>query len=78
MQNAASNLKIARDESSRSEVKSQISGVLLKTMKEPGELVRRGEVIGVMGKLNSFYLKLNVDELDLQRIKTGQEALVKI
>lgn len=78
LQNAGSNLKIAKDESSRSEVKSQIAGVLLKTLKEPGELVRRGEIIAVVGQLSSFYLKLSVDELDVQRVKTGQPALVKI
>ncbi|HSI91157.1 MAG TPA: efflux RND transporter periplasmic adaptor subunit, partial [Adhaeribacter sp.] len=78
MQNAESNLKVAKDESGRSEVKSQIAGVLLKTLKEPGELVKKGEVIGIVGQLSSFYLKLAVDELDVQRVKTGQETLVKI
>jgi HlyD family secretion protein len=77
-QNAASNLKIAKDETSRSEVKSEINGVLLKTLKEPGELVKKGEAMGIVGQLNSFYLQLSVDELDVNRIKTGQEALVKI
>lgn len=77
-ENAKTNLKVAKDETSRSEVKSQIKGVLLKTLKEPGELVKRGEVIGIVGQLSSFYLKLSVDELDVNRVKTGQIALVKI
>ncbi|KAA9333626.1 efflux RND transporter periplasmic adaptor subunit [Adhaeribacter soli] len=78
LQNAESNLKVARDETSRSEIKSDINGVLLKTLKEPGELVNRGEVLGIVGQLGSFYLKLSVDELDVNRVKTGQQTLVKI
>src|SRR5688572_1466143 len=78
LQTAETNLKVAKDETSRSEVKSQIEGVLLKALKEPGEYVKKGEVMGIVGQLNSFYLKLNVDELDVQRVKTGQEALIKI
>lgn len=78
LQTAETNLKVAKDETSRSEVKSQIEGVLLKTLKEPGEYVKKGEVIGIVGQLSSFYLQLAVDELDVNRVKTGQVALVKI
>ena len=47
-------------------------------MKEKGELVRRNEAVAVIGKGSMFYLQLSVDELDVQRVKVGQEVLVKI
>jgi len=78
LQNTQSNLQVARDESAHYTVKSQIKGTLLKMLKEPGELVKRGEPIAVVGRLDQFYLRLKVDELDIQRVKAGQEILVKI
>lgn len=78
LRNAESQYKIARDESSRYIIRSQVDGVVFKTFKENGELIRRTEVIAVVGSRDSFYLQLNVDELDIQRIKIGQQVLVKI
>ncbi len=52
--------------------------MIFKTMKEPGELIRRGEVIAVVGKKDDFYLELNVDELDIGKVQKKQKVLVKI
>jgi len=78
LQNAKSQLQIAGDESGRYTVRSQINGRVFKTMKERGELVRRNEAVAIVGMDNAFYLQLNVDELDVQRLKVGQEVLAKI
>jgi HlyD family secretion protein len=77
-QNAKNQLVIASDESGRYIVRSEVDGIVLMTAKEKGELIRRNEVIGVVGKSNAFYFELSVDELDVQRVKPGQEVLVKI
>jgi HlyD family secretion protein len=78
IQNAANQLKIAKEESGNYILRSDIDGMVFKIMKEKGELVRRSEVIAVVGKPDNFYLKLSVDELDVQRVKEGQEVVVKI
>jgi HlyD family secretion protein len=78
LQNAKSQLQIAGDESGRYTVRSQIAGRVFKTMKERGELVRRNEVVAIVGMDDAFYLQLNVDELDVQRLKLGQRVLAKI
>jgi HlyD family secretion protein len=78
LQNAKSQLQIAGDESGRYTVRSQVDGMVFKTMKEKGELVRRNEAVAVVGKENVFYLQLSVDELDVQRVKLGQKVFVKI
>jgi multidrug efflux pump subunit AcrA (membrane-fusion protein) len=78
LRNAENQYRIARDESARYSIRSQVNGRVFKTFKEKGELIRRNEVVAVLGSSHSFYLQLNVDELDIQRIKTGQPVLAKI
>jgi multidrug resistance efflux pump len=78
LQNASSQLEIAGDESGKYIVKSEVDGKVFKTVKEKGELVRRSELLAIVGRDTGFYLQLSVDELDIQRIKEGQSVLVEI
>jgi multidrug resistance efflux pump len=77
-ENAAAQLRIAGEESDRYVVKSDIDGKVFNTTKEKGELIRRGEMIGVVGRDDNFYLQLSIDEQDIQRVKKDQKVLVKI
>ncbi|MFZ6010691.1 MAG: efflux RND transporter periplasmic adaptor subunit [Bacteroidota bacterium] len=77
-ENARNQLVIASDEAGRYIVRSEVDGLVFMTSKDKGELIRRNEVIAVVGKRDAFYLQLNVDELDVQRVQVGQETLVKI
>lgn len=77
-QNAENQLVIASNETGRYIVKSEVDGLVFMTAKEKGELIRRNEVIAVVGKKDAFYIQLNIDELDVQKVKTDQEVLVKI
>lgn len=78
IKNAQNQLQIAGEESGNYTLRSDIDGVVLKIMKEQGELVRRSEAVAMVGQPENFYLKLTVDELDVQRVKVGQPALIKI
>jgi multidrug efflux pump subunit AcrA (membrane-fusion protein) len=78
LKNSSNNLKIATEESGRYSVGSEIDGRVYKTLKEPGELVRRTEAMAIVGSGNQFYLQLNVDELDIKKIKVGQKVIAKI
>ena len=78
LQNAKSQLQISNDERGRYIVRSEVNGKVFKTMKEKGELIRRNEAIAIVGQDNTFYLQLSIDELDIHRVKEGQEVLVKI
>ena len=75
---AENNLKIAREDKSRYTIKSQRDGLLFQVTKEPGEWVRRGELIAVIGKAEGFFVKLKVDEQDVQRVAMGQKIKIKI
>ncbi len=72
------NFRIAAEESGRYIVRSDMDGKLYRHLKEVGELVRKSEVLGIVGSAREFYLQLNVDAVDVQRLKTGQQVLVKI
>lgn len=76
--NARNTLVAASDESGKYIVRSEVDGVVYLASKERGEMIRRGEVIAVAGSGSGYYFQLNVDELDVQKIKNGQEVLVKI
>jgi HlyD family secretion protein len=78
LENAKSQLSIAGNESGRYILKSEIDGRVFKTLKDKGELVRRGEVVAVVGNKNEYYLELAVDEVDINKVKTGQDVLVTI
>jgi HlyD family secretion protein len=78
LENAKSQLTIAGNESGKYIIRSESSGKVFKTLKEKGELVKRGESIAVVGDNSTFYLSLNVDELDIKRISIGQEVVAKI
>jgi HlyD family secretion protein len=77
-QQAESQLKIAAEESGNYMARSKISGMVFRITKEKGELVRRGELIAVVGKKEKFHLQLSVDELDVARLKEGQAMVVRI
>lgn len=78
LKNAENQLRIASDESKQYTIRSQMDGMIFRTSKESGEMIRRGEVIAVVGKKDGFYLELNVDELDVNKVKVGQKVFVKI
>lgn len=76
--NARNQLKITADESGRYIIRSAVEGIVFRTYKENGEMIRRGELVAVAGTMNSFYLQLNVDELDAHRVQSGQKVFAKI
>ncbi len=77
LENARQQLLIAGDESGRQVVRSLMDGRLLTTKKEVGEVVRRGEQLALIGKADSYYLQLSVDEQDIRKLQVGQKVLFK-
>ena len=75
---AESQWKIAQEESGNYTLRSEIDGMVFRITKEKGELVRRGELLAVVGRKAKFHLRLAVDELDVNRVQVGQPVLVKI
>jgi HlyD family secretion protein len=78
LQQATRQYEIATAESGRYVVKAETDGNLLSVLKEKGELVRRGEQVAVVGDNSKFELRFSVDEMDVNRVKPGQEVVVKV
>lgn len=78
LQQATRQYEIAGAESGRFIVKAESDGNLLSLQKERGELVRRGEQIAVVGDNTHFELRFAVDEMDVNRVKPGQDVVVRI
>ncbi|MBK6266094.1 HlyD family efflux transporter periplasmic adaptor subunit [Marivirga sp. S37H4] len=75
---ALNNLKIARESSGFYQIKSKADGIFFQAYKEVGELVRPGQPIALLGKGNTFFANLSVDEQDVMRIQKGQKVILKI
>ena len=78
LQQATRQYEIATAESGRYVVKAETDGNLLSVLKEKGEMVRRGEQVAVIGDNSKFELRFSVDEMDVNRVKPGQDIVVKV
>jgi multidrug efflux pump subunit AcrA (membrane-fusion protein) len=78
LQNAEAQYKLNAEQHADYMIKSRIKGMVYEIYKEEGEMVRSNEPVALLGDPSQVYLKLSVDELDINKIKTGQEVLVKI
>jgi HlyD family secretion protein len=78
LQQALRQYEIASAETGRFIVKADADGNLLSLTKEKGELVRRGEQIAVVGDSRQFELRFSVDEMDVNRVRPGQDVAVRI
>jgi HlyD family secretion protein len=78
LQNAQAQYKLSVEQNADYAIKSHINGIVYEVYKEVGEVVKPTEPLALLGNPSQVYLKLTVDELDIIRIKEGQQVLVKI
>lgn len=76
--NASSNLSAAGQDLSNFIIKSLIDGTVFEVYKEPGEAVRRNDAVAMVGDKNARVIELSVDQQDIEKVKIGQEVLIKI
>jgi len=77
LENAKSQLAAAQNELDNYYIKSNADGTVFQTLKETGEAVRAGEIVALLGETAGRIIKLSVDQQDIDKIKTGQEVLMK-
>jgi HlyD family secretion protein len=75
-ENAKNQLSINSTQSGYYDVKSSINGLVYELYKKPGEAIRRFEPLAAVGNKGSFYIQLWVDELDINKIKIGQQVAI--
>jgi len=59
-------------------VESKINGRVYALYKSPGEIVNTLEPLGLVGSADQFVIEMLVDEVDIVKLKTGQQVLVTL
>lgn len=77
-ENAQTQLKLNAKDADNYVLKSMMKGRVYELLKEQGEMVRRNETVALIGDLGTPIVRLTVDELDLPKLKIGQEVLIHI
>jgi len=78
LQNTQSQVQLNAEINRDYVAKSLFAGKVYEIYKEEGEAVRKGEIIALLGSHQQFYLQMSIDETDIDKIKIGQEVLVKV
>jgi len=78
LKNAQSNLAASGMDLANYTIKSNMTGRLFELKKELGEIVRRTDVVAVVGDAEKKLIQLNVDQSDISKIKLGQQVVVKM
>lgn len=75
---AKRNLQIAQKLESDFIIKSEINGKVYSILKEKGEMVNTQTPIAIIGNAQDFVIDLQVDEMDIVKIKKGQKVLISM
>ncbi len=59
-------------------IRSVMDGMVYETYKDLGEAVRRTELVALVGEKGAKILELSVDQQDIDKVKLGQEVIVKL
>lgn len=59
-------------------VKSRMDGKVYELFKEPGELINPQEPIATIGKSGAFTVNLQVDEVDITKVRLKQRVIIKL
>jgi multidrug efflux pump subunit AcrA (membrane-fusion protein) len=78
LQNSKSQLATSGSDLSNFVLRSAINGIVYETYKELGEVVRKNDVVALIGEKEGKYLQLAVDQQDIGRIRIGQEVLARL
>ncbi len=59
-------------------IRSVMDGIVYETYKDLGEAVRRNDLVALVGERGAKILELSVDQQDIDKVKIGQEVVVKM
>ncbi len=59
-------------------LRAQANGKVYKKFKEAGDFVQKGDVIALLGDSKDMYAKVNIDEVNVNRIRPGQKAFIQL
>lgn len=71
-------LKMVQDELDFYEVKSDRDGIFYESPFTPGEFVKKGDILAVIGSDRGYLGSLKIDEKDISRVNQGQQVLLEM
>src|SRR6266498_806021 len=77
LHNAESQLANAQTDLNNYFIRSEANGTVFQTYKEVGESVKPNDLVALLGETLQRIIKLAVDQQDIDKIKTGQQVLLK-
>lgn len=77
LKNAKSQVATAQNDLNNYTIRAESAGTVYQMMKENGEAVKANEPVAMIGKSADRVIRLAVDQQDIDRIKIGQEVLLK-
>jgi multidrug efflux pump subunit AcrA (membrane-fusion protein) len=77
LKNAQSQVAAAQNDYNNYIIRAESDGTIYQTLKEKGEAVKANEAIALLGKSSDRLIRLAVDQEDIDRVKTGQQVLLK-
>jgi len=77
LHNAESQLADAQTNLNNYFIRSQANGTVFQTYKEVGESVKPNDIMALLGETSQRIIKLAVDQQDIDKIKKGQQVLLK-
>ncbi|WP_080056481.1 efflux RND transporter periplasmic adaptor subunit [Spirosoma aerolatum] len=75
--NNRSQLVSSEEAGRNTRIRSRLNGKVYEVYKDPGEVVRVGDQLALVGSGNQLYAQLAVDESDFGRMRVGQEVVLK-
>ncbi|MBC3784527.1 efflux RND transporter periplasmic adaptor subunit [Spirosoma utsteinense] len=77
VENNRSQLVTSEVAGNNTRIRSFVDGKVYEVYKDPGEVVRSGEQLALVGSGTQVYAQLAVDESDFGRIRPGQDVVIK-
>lgn len=77
LKNAQSQVAAAQNDLNNYIIRAESAGTIYQMLKEKGEAVRANEALALLGKSSDRLIRLAIDQQDIDRVKEGQEVLLK-
>lgn len=59
-------------------LRSRMNGMVYAVFKEQGEYVSMQETVAIIGERNNFIISMSVDEVDIGRLRIGQQVMLRL
>lgn len=77
-ENAQIQYKLNTKDANNYVIRSMMKGRVYELLKERGEMVRRNEAVALIGDLGAPIVRLSIDEVDLPKVRIGQDVFISI